>query len=201
MNQFDIYLIKIFWLILGIIFLTIVLSYLSLLIRFVPKHRRLVLVRTATDITVLGPGWVFLKPYRERLSKIDIRVQQCEIGQPIFQKDKILYSFKIMDTRKSITAALQHAKYVLEQSKASDKQKEIIRYSSEFNSPMGHLEYLTKTMVAKSYIKFAKDLNVEKGVPSNAALEGCGVEIEDLFKGKGLQLINIAFSMGNDPRK
>jgi hypothetical protein len=201
MNPFDKYLFDILLLLLAIIFLTIGLSYLALLIRFCPKHRRLILVRSATDVTVLGPGWVFLKPYRERLLKIDIRVQHGEVEQPLFQANKILYSFKVSDAQKSATAALQYAERVLEQSKISDRQKEVIRYSREYNFLTENLRFLTKTLVALSYINFTKELKVDNGIASNDVLERCRTELDGLFLENGLQLINIYFSSDNDAQK
>jgi hypothetical protein len=137
-------------------------------------------------MTVFGPGWVFLKPYRERLSKIDIRVQQCEIQIPLSPPVKILYSFKIIDIQKSATAALQHAEHVLEQSNISDRQKGVIRYSREFNSLTKNITSLTKSIVALSYVKFARELKAE---------------LDGLFIDKGLQLINISFLLDNGSGK
>lgn len=156
---------------------------------------------STTNITVLGPGWVFVKPYRGRLMKIDMRLQKYAIDQPLFQKDKILYSFEIVDAQKSTIAAMQHAEHVLQQAKISDREKENYRSSNEFNSLMSNLEYLTKTMVAKSYSKFEKELAVDINIPSEEVLQKCKTEIDDLFLKKGLQLIDIAFSLDKVSRK
>jgi hypothetical protein len=194
MNPFDLYLINIVLLILAIIFLIIALSYLALLIRFCPKNRRLILVRSATDITVFGPGWVFLKPYRERLLKIDISVQQCEVQVPLSPPVKILYSFKIIDIQKSATTALQDAERVLAQSNISDREKEVVRYSRAYNSLMENIIFLTKKIVALSYIKFAKDLKVDTDTTSRGVLERCKTELDGLFIDKGLQLLDVQSS-------
>ena len=191
---------NIVFLLLAIIFLTIVLSYLALLIRFCPKNCRLILVRSTTDITVFGPGWIFLKPYRERLLKIDIRTQQCEVQLPLSLPDKILYSFKIVDVQKSALAALQDVDRTLEQSNISDSQKEEIRYSREYNSLNDNIKFLTKKMITLSYIKFAKEHRVDKNIPREV-LEIYRTELDGLFIDKGLQLMSLSFSSITDPYK
>ncbi len=156
--------------------LTIALSYLALLIRFCPKDRRVILVKSITDITVFGPGWIFLKPYRGRVLNIDLRIQQCEVKPFPSQTEKIFFSFKIIDAQKATVTAIQHANYVLEQVDMSDKQKEAMRNSSDFISVNQNTRFFARALVALSYIKFAKEFQVDNAIISKEALEKCKAE-------------------------
>jgi hypothetical protein len=203
MNPFELYLIKIFILILAIIFLTIVLSYLALLIRFCPKNRRIILVESITDVTVFGPGWVFLKPYRGRVINLDLHIQQCEVKPFPFQRDeKISFSFKIIDAAKATIIANKQAEYVLEEADIPDKQKEAMRYTGEHLLPINrNIRYFARTLVGLTYVHFVKTLEGDNNSISNEALEQCKVKSGNLLIDQGLQLLDMNFSLDGESHR
>lgn len=136
---------------------TILLSFLSFYIRYCPADQRIVIIRSPMDVSVFGPGWVYLKPYRGFVNKLSVRPQESKIllwSKPV---SEVRFRFEVVDAGKAVLKGIQQALFSIENADLSEQEK----YKRRLLVPHGpmntYIRAFVRRMVAFAYDKAVRE--------------------------------------------
>jgi hypothetical protein len=170
---------------------SILLFFLFHYVRYCPADHRIVIIRSPVEVSVFGPGWVFLKPYRGKVLKLSIRPQECMIllwSKPV---SEVKFRFEIVDAGKAVLKGIQLALFSIENADLSEREKLNRRLMVPYEPMNTYIRAFVRRLVAAAYDKAVREDPGLGGPSLPQATLVLQEELERDLRDRGIALLSL----------